>query len=120
MMWVVAMLACADGGPRIPDPAADLLAELDRDGSGVVEAAEVPWMAEQGLLGQADADKSGALDREELRAAMEGTFAKPGKKRPARGGKGPTKGVAGQPGGPAGAGAPAGGPAAAPGGPAPR
>lgn len=59
-------LATAEGGPAV----AGLFERLDLDGDGAVDRAELDRFRQARFL-EADADRSGAITREEMRAAAE-------------------------------------------------
>lgn len=62
MIWL--WLCCA----REPDPMDWIMARLDADGSGAIEASEASPLAD---FDQADADGDGEVDRDELRAYLD-------------------------------------------------
>jgi hypothetical protein len=61
---ILLLLGCP--APRLTDPAELLLRELDADGSGLLEEGEIRGAE----IARFDADKDGAWNVEELRAAM--------------------------------------------------
>lgn len=57
--------------PQFPDPAIQLFARLDRDGSGALEAEELMARHPGALLEALDTDGDGRVSLEELRADLE-------------------------------------------------
>jgi Ca2+-binding EF-hand superfamily protein len=67
---MILLLACT-GSPAFPDPAAELLAELDTDGSGALSLDELRSPRPQRVLQLLDTDRDGVISLEELRADLD-------------------------------------------------
>ncbi len=70
-MIALALLVACGKGPAFPDPAAELLAALDADGSGDLAADELRAYRPADVLAHLDTDGSGAISVEELRADLD-------------------------------------------------
>jgi Ca2+-binding EF-hand superfamily protein len=101
--------------PLTPEEVAKRFAEMDKDQSGKVEAAEMPEMLRERML-KADADADGALSKDEFAEGMKKAQRGPGQGGPGQGGGKGGKGGKGGPGaGANGGGGGAGGPPGKPG-----
>ncbi len=74
MRWVLCMLplgGCGLQASHFPDPAVDLMARLDTDGSGSLSEDELVAQNPATALTLADEDGDGLISQDELRAVME-------------------------------------------------
>ena len=70
MSLFLLLAACGGSAPRFPDPAAGMLARLDRDGSGSLSADELQARDPATALAAMDTDGDGVVSLAELRADL--------------------------------------------------